>query len=214
MSHHNNSLNFNHSAQYWDDRYRLQGNSGAGSYGCLADFKARVINQFVARENIQSVMEFGCGDGNQLSLSSYPRYTGFDVSEHALLRCQERFNSDPTKDFYPVSAWKGQQAELVLSLDVIYHLIEDDVFEQYMNTLFSAAKRFIIIYASNSEQLNQLLGKHIKHVRHRKFTDWIVTNITAPWVLHEIKPNQYPFDLRNQDNTSFSDFYIFRRLGH
>ena len=83
MSDTENSLAFRHSAQYWDDRYRLAGNSGAGSYGRLADFKANVLNEFVAREKIASVVEFGCGDGNQLSLSRYPRYTGFDVSEHA-----------------------------------------------------------------------------------------------------------------------------------
>lgn len=212
MTHPKDTLAFQHSAQYWDDRYRLQGNSGAGSYGCLADFKAEVINQFVAEQHIQSVMEFGCGDGNQLSLSRYPRYTGLDVSAFALQRCQRRFSSDPTKDFYPVSAWDGQQAELVLSLDVIYHLIEDDVFTQYMRTLFSAAQRFVMIYASNDEQLNALLGGHVKHVRHREFARWIGNNISESWEFHAKIPNKYPFDINDQNNTSFADFYIFNRI--
>ena len=51
------------------------------------------------------------------------------------------------------------------------------------------------------------------HVVDRKFTDWIAKNITAPWGLHEKIPNKYPFDIRDQNNTSFADFYIFRRLG-
>lgn len=212
MSDTKHSLAFRHSAQYWDDRYRLAGNSGAGSYGRLADFKANVLNEFVAREKIASVVEFGCGDGNQLSLSRYPRYTGFDVSEHALQRCQNRFASDPTKDFYPVSEWKGKTAELALSLDVIYHLIEDGVFTQYMETLFDAAECFVAIYASNDEKLNALLGGHVKHVRHRKFTDWIVKNRAADWELLDWVPNAYPFDIRDQNNTSFADFYLFRRL--
>lgn len=212
MSDTRTTLAFNHSAQYWDDRYRLAGNSGAGSYGCLADFKAEVLNRFVASEQIRSVIEFGCGDGNQLSLACYPRYTGFDVSEHALQRCRDRFAGDESKAFLPVSAWNGHQAELTLSLDVIYHLIEDDVFTRYMATLFRSASRFVIIYASNNEQLNALLGGHVKHVRHRKFTDWIVNNMTASWVLHDWVPNKYPFDIRDQNNTSFADFYIFRRL--
>lgn len=205
------TLSFTHSAQYWDDRYRLQGNSGAGSYGCLADFKAEVINDFVFDENIQSVMEFGCGDGNQLSLSRYPRYTGFDISEHALQRCKKMYASDSTKDFYPVEQWNGQQAELALSLDVLYHLIEDDVFEQYMNTLFSAATRFVIIYASNEEKLNQLLGSHVTHVRHRKFTQWVIKNMAYTWDFHKLIPNKYPFNVHDQNNTSFANFYIFRR---
>ncbi|MEX3020578.1 hypothetical protein AB4K05_13380 [Kluyvera sp. STS39-E] len=208
----NESLTFEHSAQYWDDRYRLQGNSGAGSYGCLADFKAETINNFVAANNVQSVIEFGCGDGNQLSLSKYPRYTGFDVSEHALQRCIEMFSSDITKDFHSVRQWDGQQAELAISLDVLYHLIEESVFDKYMETLFDAAKRFVIIYSSNDEALNELLSGHVKHVRHRKFTDWIVSNVSDNWDFHDLIPNKYPFDIHNQSHTSFADFYIFRRV--
>lgn len=208
----NESLTFKDSAQYWDDRYRLQGHSGAGSYGCLADFKAEIINHFVSANNIHSVMEFGCGDGNQLSLSKYPKYIGFDISEHALQRCKSKFSSDPTKEFYPVNEWNGQQSELVISLDVVYHLIEDDIFHKYMETLFNAAKRFVIIYSSNDEQLNHLLGDHVKHVHHRKFTDWVIGNMADKWGFYDLIPNKYPFDINNQGNTSFADFYIFCRV--
>jgi SAM-dependent methyltransferase len=207
----NKTLDFSHSAQYWDDRYRLQGNSGAGSYGRLAQFKADTLNALVEKERIQSVMEFGCGDGNQLSLSRYPRYTGFDVSEHAVQLCSQRFSSDLTKSFHLVEAWKGEQAGLTLSLDVIYHLIEEDTFAQYMNTLFQASSAFVAIYASNDVRLNALLGGHVKHVCHRRFTDWITENMHEHWVLHDIIPNRYPFDVNDQNNTSFADFYIFRR---
>src|ERR1700689_4886366 len=69
-----------HSPSYWDSRYAGGGNSGDGSYGNLAKFKASVLNQFVAENRIASVVEFGCGDGNQVSLAEYPRYVGIDVS--------------------------------------------------------------------------------------------------------------------------------------
>lgn len=211
MSQHNEKLVFASSAQYWDDRYRLQGNSGAGSYGRLAQFKADVLNSVVEQQAIQSVMEFGCGDGNQLSLARYPRYVGYDVAAHALERCSIRFADDASKAFYPAQAWQGETAELVLSLDVIYHLIEDAVFERYMTTLFAAARRYVIIYASNDEGYNTLLGSHVKHVRHRKFTDWIAAHIGAPWRLKGFIPNRFPFDRHDQNNTSFADFYIFSR---
>lgn len=42
-------------------------------------------------------------------------------------------------------------ADLSLSLDVIYHLVEDEVFETYINTLFKSARRYVIIYSSNSD---------------------------------------------------------------
>lgn len=203
-------LAFHKSSQYWDDRYRLKGNSGAGSYGRLAEFKARVINDFVKHNDIQSVIEFGCGDGNQLSLANYPHYVGFDVSEHALQLCKKRFKDDSTKEFYSVNQWRGQQAELTMSLDVIYHLIEDDVFDKYMRTLFSAASRFVIIYASNDERLNISISRNSQHVYHRKFTDWVVKNMGEAYVFDGFIPNKYPFDIKDQANTLFADFYIFR----
>ena len=42
-------------------------------------------------------------------------------------------------------------ADLALSLDVIYHLTEDTVFEAYMRHLFAAGSRFVIIYATDRE---------------------------------------------------------------
>ncbi|WP_312415196.1 tetratricopeptide repeat protein [Pseudescherichia sp.] len=207
----NEVLEFNHSSQYWDDRYRLKGNSGAGSYGRLADFKAKIINDFVTSEQIQSVIEFGCGDGNQLSLSNYPRYMGFDVSEHALQICKKRYVNDATKTFYPVSEWNNQQAELALSLDVIYHLIEDSIFEKYMITLFSASSRFVIVYASNDEGYNNSISKYDQHVYHRKFTNWVEKNMGGTYTFHKFIPNKYPFDFKDTLNTSFADFYVYRR---
>ena len=56
------------SVAYWEQRYREGGCSGAGSYGKFGRFKAQVLNQFVVEHGIRTVMEFGCGDGNQLSL--------------------------------------------------------------------------------------------------------------------------------------------------
>src|SRR5258708_24901292 len=71
---HGNS--FQGSSAYWEDRYRTGGNSGAGSYNSLALFKAEILNAFVRANGVQKVIEFGCGDGNQLSLFEYPCYIG------------------------------------------------------------------------------------------------------------------------------------------
>lgn len=37
-------------------------------------------NDFVRARGIDSVIEFGCGDGAQLALAEYPAYGGIDVS--------------------------------------------------------------------------------------------------------------------------------------
>jgi SAM-dependent methyltransferase len=86
------SILFPGSKRYWENRYCQGGNSGAGSYGELAEFKAETLNKFVAENNIHSVIEFGCGDGNQLMLANYPYYTCVDVSPKAIEICRELFN--------------------------------------------------------------------------------------------------------------------------
>ena len=44
------------SAEYWRNRYASGGNSGAGSYGALADFKAASLNSFISNNNIASAI--------------------------------------------------------------------------------------------------------------------------------------------------------------
>ena len=184
------------------------GTSGAGSYDNLATFKADVINQFVRENGVCDVIEFGCGDGNQLELAGYKSYVGFDVSNKVIEICRERFRHDTSKSFKLIDAYTNETADLAMSLDVIYHLVEDDVFDAYMHRLFRSAKRFVIIYSSNDEALNE--EHHARHVRHRKFTDWIANN-ESEWMLAKHLPNKYPFDKFNQQNTSFADFYFFSK---
>src|ERR1700722_520959 len=82
---------FTSSPRYWEDRYAIGGNSGAGSYGRLARFKAEVINNFVAEHAVLTVIELGCGDGAQLDLARYPHYSGIDISLQAIELCRARF---------------------------------------------------------------------------------------------------------------------------
>lgn len=83
-------ITFPGSRTYWDRRYAFGGYSGAGSSGRLAAFKAETLNRFVEQHGIGSVVELGCGDGNQLSLGAYPFYLGIDVSREAVRRCLSR----------------------------------------------------------------------------------------------------------------------------
>ncbi len=78
---------------YWENRYRRGGTSGAGSEGALADYKARFVNDFVAEHRIDSVIEFGCGDGRQLEGMRYPRYLGLAWSR-VLLGIDSRLPCD------------------------------------------------------------------------------------------------------------------------
>jgi protein O-GlcNAc transferase len=198
---------FTNSPDYWEQRYSLSGNSGASSYGRLAEFKASVINKFVEENKINSVIEFGCGDGNQLSLAKYPRYIGIDVSQTAIKLCKQKFDKDTTKSFLTASDAKGVNAELSMSLDVIYHLIEDEIYNDYMTKLFISAKSYVCIYSSNYDDQ---FAEGASHVRHREFTRWVQKNAPEFQLVSEVK-NIYPYDVSDRKNTSLADFFFFKR---
>jgi hypothetical protein len=189
------------------ERYESGRSSGAGSYNKLAEFKAKVLNEFVKEKNISSIIEYGCGDGNQLRMADYPYYIGFDVSPKAIALCNKAFHTDPSKSFHLMDEYDGETAPLTISLDVIYHLVEDEIFEAYMKRLFDSSERFVIIYSSNTD--DNMAGT-APHVKHRKFTAWVAANYPW-WRLNSHIRNKYPFkgDVREG---SFADFFIYEKL--
>jgi predicted O-methyltransferase YrrM len=197
------------SGKYWDERYMRGGNSGAGSYNKLAKFKSDVINGFIERNKIKSIVDYGVGDGNQLKLINTEKlvYTGVDVSGFIISKCKQEFKDDKSKKFIQVDDIDDElKAELVLSCDVLYHLIEDDVYSDYMKNLFSMSRQYVIIYA-NDKDIN-----HAIHVKFRKFSKYIESNLPQ-WYLIKHIPNKYPqLKLgKDNDNTSPSDFYIYKK---
>jgi SAM-dependent methyltransferase len=204
---------FGGSGDYWERHYAREGSSGPGSAGHLAAFKADFLNEFVARYQIQSVVEFGCGDGNQLALGRYPRYVGLDVSETALSLCEQRFRGDRTKEFrhYIPNAFEPREvsSELGLSLDVIYHLVEDDVYTAYLAHLFAASSRYVVLYTSDADRLT-MREIRAAHVRHRPVVRDIADRFPG-WRLEQRVPNRYEYD-GDVSRTSFSDFYVYKAI--
>lgn len=197
--------------QYWEDRYAAGGTSGLGSTGTIAQFKAEVINDFVEDRRIQTLIEFGCGDGNQLALARYENYLGLDISKSAIRQCIGKFSDDKTKRFflYDPECFLDNEDKFVadasLSLDVIYHLIEDDAFKSHMEHLFRSAEFYVIIYSSNVER-----EVSARHVKHRKFTPYIAEHF-PDWKLLKQIENPYPAKSDDDRFGSFSEFYIYER---
>lgn len=205
-------LKYKSSSQYWEERYASGGHSGYGSYDNLAKFKASVLNNLVKKENISSVIDFGCGDGNQLKFMECPKYIGLDVSKTAILTSKEKFKQDSTKSFFlydPLAFFDKDgifTADLALSLDVIYHLIEDEIYWKYLTDLFNSAKRFVVIYAWNLSHCDIELAPHIKP---RRFTEDIEKHIQA-WYLRDIIKNPYSIEEYGNKHGSYSNFYIYQ----
>lgn len=198
-------MSFN-SAKYWSERYAAGGTSGAGSYGNLAAFKAHFLNAFVSANRVKSVVELGCGDGHQLALARYPDYTGFDVAPEAVLSCRARFAGDATKRFFPTDELNADtlphyRADLALSLDVLFHLVEEEVYQEYLRRLFHLASRYVVIYAPHASFSTG------PHVLARPFLRDVDFNI---WQLVNRVRNPFPYTATDE-NTSFSHFYVFAR---
>jgi SAM-dependent methyltransferase len=196
------------SKKYWQKRYSAGGNSGDGSYGKLADWKSSALNDYIASRNIQGVLEFGCGDGNNLVAIRAATYIGTDPSPAAIKSCISRFKGDSTKSFFCLDpdAFQNNGAlvsELTLSMEVILHLVEDARYEMYMHNLFQAADKSVGIFNVATEVNDPKMGPHNRFRDHRPF---VSANYPA-WTEVEVKTA--PSEIGFAEHTAF--FFYERR---
>lgn len=160
------------SADYWRRRYEAGRTSGPGSTGRLARYKAEFINALVAERGVDSVIEFGSGDGEQARLFDFPRYTGVDVAPQVVDLARRQFSDRPGWRFVTLDEYRSRPSrhDLAMSLDVVYHLVEDEVFARYMACLTGAAERYVLVYASDHDATPK---KKPAHVRHRAYSRWM-----------------------------------------
>jgi SAM-dependent methyltransferase len=189
---------------YWDIRYKQGGDSGSGSRGELLAWKAKIINDFIKSKKIKSVNDFGCGKGDLAMLLEVNEYNGFDISLEALKLCPliqgKSFAQQP--EFIP-------QKELSLSIDVLFHCVDQADYDQYLSDLFHSASKFVIIYAydHNVDGSSKFAG----HYYPRKFTTDI--EIMYPqWKLIKTVKQKYPVSKFGPEFGSYSDFYIYQRI--
>ena len=187
------------SCNYWEQRYKKGGFSGNGSRGDEVKRKADFVNDFIDQNNIETLIDFGCGDGEFCSLLDIKNYIGLDVSKTIVNECKKKFITDTSKRFLLYKDKASLKADLAISLDVIFHLLENRVFNEYMHKLFHSSNKYIIIYSSNVNQKTTSF-----HVKHRKFTDWINHN-KKEWELISTTK-----DFCSKNNPK-KEFYIYKK---
>ena len=186
---------------YWTNRYKTGGNSGAGSYNDLYILKRDIINDIISKKDIKSIIDFGCGDGNQIKEINIKKYIGFDIADSSINICKKKYNDDKTKEFYNynmINSIDMKSANLTLSLDVLYHILEDDLFIDYIKNLFNYSNNYVLIYSSNVK------GTKNQHIYTRKFTDYI-SNLFPNWQLIKKIDQKYP-------TKSSADFYLYKKV--
>jgi len=194
--------------EYWDERYKAGFTSGAGSYGDLAAFKADTINTFIEENSVKSVIEFGCGDGNQLKLMHYPKYLGLDIASSAVEKCRQSFSGDDSKSFrlYSPQFFSNNgliQANLVVCLDVLYHIIPENEYIKTLDDIFSCSDNSVILY-TDVDMFKTNTYQEGAHVRHRDTLSYLkkYENFT----IEKIIPNKYA-------DLTFAVFILLKRVG-
>ena len=197
------------SGNYWESRYKEGGNSGSGTYNHLSEFKAEVINKLISDQQLSTIIEFGCGDGNQLSLLKPANYIGLDVSATVIKQCKKKFSNDASKSFflYNQECFVDKagifRRDASMSIDVLFHLVEQEVYETYLEHLFSSASKMVIIYAADMD-----IPQRTSHELFRKFTKDVERKF-AGWQLKEVIKNKYPSKDYEDENGSLADFFIY-----
>jgi SAM-dependent methyltransferase len=167
-------------AAYWETRYAKGLDSGAGSRGEWAQLKADYVNDLIARERVTSVIDWGCGDGAQaVLLTNRAAYTGVDVSDTALRLARRRRSHGAFRR--PEEA-VGLRADMALSMDVIYHLPDEDPFLDYLTQVFTSANRLVCVHCTDEERRTAA-----PHWRGREWTS-VVRALWPWWKLVEETP--------------------------
>jgi SAM-dependent methyltransferase len=151
---------------YWERRHAKHVGTwradGLGSVGKLALRKAAAVNALIESVGAKSLLDLGCGDGKMASLYRVKKYVGLDVSASAVAECRERGHEahvyDPTEPF-------ARTADVAISMDVVFHLIDDDLYYKHLEHLFSAGIKAVGIYSTDHDD-----DRGLSHVRHRKVT--------------------------------------------
>lgn len=194
------------SGKYWELRYKYNWDSGDGSYGESSEIKSKIFNDLLKDYGVENVIEFGCGDGNQLLKYNIKHYLGLDVSRVTIKNIIKKFESDKSKSFmwYDPQCFQVSshffKSEASISVDVIFHLVEDSVFVKYMNDLFDSSNNYVFIYATNFDDAE----KPVAHLRNRKFTDWVEKNRTD-WNLEEVR------DSKADSGKRYLSWYIYKK---
>ena len=181
--------------KYWNGRYSEGSHSGYGSYGTLGEYKVHFINKFITENDIDFVIDFGCGDGFIASQLKTKYYQGFDVSVEAVFKTRKyKLIADlycPTL-FTPIF-----KSDLVICLDTLYHITDDSDYKKTLRDIFESSKKYVILYSSTHDE-----EETSSHVKHRK----IIKDIPTTFDVVSISVN--PFS-----NMSSAKFIVLKKRG-
>lgn len=157
---------------------RRPDNSGLGSRGQLAKFKADFVSKFVKDNNIQTMIDFGCGDLHNSSMIEVPSYLGVDIVEH-------KMPENPKADVFETTVSRFDEfeceepADMVLCMDVLYHILENeqDYLKAALENMLKSTKKYLVIYAQDSYDKNIVWKGHMFNCPWRQLLEKMEVNL-------------------------------------
>lgn len=178
--------------EYWDTRYKRGDSSGFGSVGKLREFKWDIINKYAG--NVNEVIDVGCGDLSFWEGRNCSKYSGIDISPTIIdrnkkIRKNWKFICSPADVKIDISS------NIVLCLDVLFHIMDDDIYLKILNNLMSYSNNLVFIY---TWKINPFLN--INHLKNRFINLLLKENELNDKRLVKIKYQKY---------RKFSNYFLF-----
>ena len=130
--------------EYWEERYKNDGNSGEGSRGLHKEWKWQILESTIS--HIDNIVDVGCGDLAFMERKHIKKYTGLDISETIIERNRVAY---PWWKFICTGAdvyVPDLHGEVVFCHDILFHILDDDVYYRILNNLTRYSNKYISIY--------------------------------------------------------------------
>ena len=156
---------------WWDARYAMGGTSGAGSAGAEAAWKVEQILRACEGYRIGSILDLGCGDGvvGRAVLEGLPgaSYLGIDQAPSAVALCRAQAPAGAEYREGDLCAPGLPRADLVLCLDVLFHLQGQARHDAAFAAICAAFRSLAVVAAWNEHIIERYQGRFAAHTAYR-----------------------------------------------
>jgi hypothetical protein len=174
---------------YWEERYSSGLGSATGPVKQYHEWKWQTIERIIGKP--QDVLDVGCGDLLFWDGHDCSKYSGLDISSTILEK--DRI-SHPKWNFILASAADdlNVNAETVLCLDMLFHIMDDDTYLKIIQNLIKWTKKDLVIFTwiSNPLRKKGLFGKSTeiqtdeKYQKYRDFSKYERIIVESGFKLH------------------------------
>jgi ubiquinone/menaquinone biosynthesis C-methylase UbiE len=203
MYHIKNRANTNSACHCWENKqkknikYLLINNIDNylnETFDNICQLKNSLINTFILNNNITSVAELGCGDGNRSLNGNYTNhinYIGYDKNKFAINLANITISNENRKYIHWTNDTIFDKKYLTISLDIVNNIDTNrniNEYNSYVKQLFDMSKKYVIIFFSDYDINNteKYINNNIKNFTLIKKLQKIINNLSTTFIIYKI----------------------------